>query len=129
MYEYLFNKMERNRWGSEPFPADYQQLVLEYAQQGWRFVQMFAPANRNRFAEYAEMIMVRNTAESGEAEEEKEFGTIRIGKDQFGTDFEADYHEIIQEYGENGWLLKQIFAPAVDTQGAAYYDLFFVKMG
>ena len=42
MYEYKFVRIEFSRLSSKP-KLNYQDLIKENAQQGWRFVQMVAP--------------------------------------------------------------------------------------
>lgn len=44
MYEYKFIKVDlKFGWkGSKP-AEDYQEIVEEYAREGWRLVQIFAP--------------------------------------------------------------------------------------
>lgn len=43
MYDYKFVRVEVNRWKGQP-KEDYQQIIQEYAENGWRLVQIFAPA-------------------------------------------------------------------------------------
>lgn len=43
MYNYKFVKVEVNRWKGQP-KEDYQTIIQEYAEDGWRLVQIFAPA-------------------------------------------------------------------------------------
>ena len=45
MYEYHFVKVELNAWGSKP-KEDYQNIIHQYASEGWRFVQIFAPSTK-----------------------------------------------------------------------------------
>lgn len=128
MYEYAFKKIERDLWGSEPFKEDLRRIILEFGNEGWDFVQVFSPPGKNRFSEFAEVIMMKYVgSEEEKSRTETELSTIKIGSDQFGTEFAADYHQFIQEQGEEGWKLKQIFAPSLKTYGADYYELFFVK--
>ncbi|TWO92930.1 DUF4177 domain-containing protein [Bacillus velezensis] len=43
MYEYKFIKAEVNRWKGKP-KEDYKEIIEKYSQQGWKLVQIFAPA-------------------------------------------------------------------------------------
>jgi len=42
MYEYKFVKIALT-WTDKP-REDYHQVIREYAEEGWRFIQIFAPA-------------------------------------------------------------------------------------
>lgn len=42
MYQYEFVKVEVNRWKGKP-KENYKQIIEEYASDGWRLVQIFAP--------------------------------------------------------------------------------------
>ncbi|WP_169392771.1 MULTISPECIES: DUF4177 domain-containing protein [Psychrobacter] len=41
-YEYQFIKIEFKRLTGEP-RENYQDIIIEQAKQGWRFVQIFSP--------------------------------------------------------------------------------------
>ncbi|WP_078431439.1 DUF4177 domain-containing protein [Metabacillus halosaccharovorans] len=43
MYEYKFVKVDLSNWNRKP-KEDYQDIILNHAKDGWRFVQIFAPA-------------------------------------------------------------------------------------
>lgn len=59
MYEYHFVKVELNAWGSKP-KEDYQNIIHQYASEGWRFVQIFAPSTKEYgSAAYFELIFER----------------------------------------------------------------------
>ncbi|MDM5246071.1 MULTISPECIES: DUF4177 domain-containing protein [Lysinibacillus] len=59
MYEYYFVKVELNAWGSKP-KEDYQNIIHQYASDGWRFVQIFAPSTKGYgSAAYFELIFER----------------------------------------------------------------------
>ncbi|SET63540.1 protein of unknown function [Oceanobacillus limi] len=45
MYEYKFVKIELNSWNNKP-KEDYQDIITRYAKEGWRFIQIFAPATK-----------------------------------------------------------------------------------
>ncbi|ASB89139.1 DUF4177 domain-containing protein [Bacillus sonorensis] len=42
MKEYEFVRVELSAFNKKP-KEDYQQIIHDYAQKGWRFVQIFAP--------------------------------------------------------------------------------------
>jgi hypothetical protein len=42
MYEYKFVKIEFKRISGKP-SEDYREVILKYAKEGWRFVQIFSP--------------------------------------------------------------------------------------
>ena len=45
MYNYKFVKIELKKGLVQNKPEeDYQQIIQEHAQDGWRFVQLFAPS-------------------------------------------------------------------------------------
>ena len=46
MYEYKFVKVDLNRfWASVKKPKeDYHKIIKQYAKEGWRLVQIFAPS-------------------------------------------------------------------------------------
>jgi len=45
MYEYKFVKIELKAGLGKMKPVeDYQEVIAKYTQEGWRFVQIFAPA-------------------------------------------------------------------------------------
>ncbi|MED4453066.1 DUF4177 domain-containing protein [Metabacillus fastidiosus] len=59
MYEYKFIKIELGKWNSKP-KEEYQDIIHQYANQGWRFVQIFAPATLGYgSAAYFELIFER----------------------------------------------------------------------
>jgi len=59
MYEYHFVKVELNAWGSKP-KEDYQNIIHQYASEGWRFVQIFATSTKGYgSAAYFELIFER----------------------------------------------------------------------
>ncbi len=43
MYEYKFVKLKRTFLASTP-KGDYRGIIAQHAKEGWRFVQIFAPA-------------------------------------------------------------------------------------
>ncbi|ASF30759.1 MULTISPECIES: DUF4177 domain-containing protein [Bacillus amyloliquefaciens group] len=43
MYQYKFVRVEVNRWKGQP-KEDYKEIIENYAERGWRFTQIFAPA-------------------------------------------------------------------------------------
>ncbi|WP_226529384.1 DUF4177 domain-containing protein [Metabacillus niabensis] len=43
MYEYKFVKVDLSNWNRKP-KEDYQDIIRSHAEDGWRFVQIFAPA-------------------------------------------------------------------------------------
>lgn len=62
MYEYKFIKVELSNWTSKP-QDDYQDIIIDHAKQGWRFVQIFAPSTRGYgSAAYFELIFERTHA-------------------------------------------------------------------
>ncbi len=58
IYEYKFVRLERRA------AKDYQQTVTEYARDGWRLVQVFAPGAGGLWAspQYVEVILERVVA-------------------------------------------------------------------
>lgn len=59
MYEYKFVKIELSGWNGKP-REDYQDIIHKHASNGWRFVQIFAPATRGYgYAAYFELIFER----------------------------------------------------------------------
>ncbi|RXI96207.1 DUF4177 domain-containing protein [Anaerobacillus alkaliphilus] len=59
MYEYKFVKIDLTTWGSKP-KEDYQAIITEHAKEGWRFIQIFAPATSGYgAASYFEIIFER----------------------------------------------------------------------
>ncbi|WP_413305827.1 DUF4177 domain-containing protein [Bacillus sp. 1P10SD] len=42
MYDYKFVRVEIDRWKGKP-TEDYQKIISEHAEDGWKFVQIFAP--------------------------------------------------------------------------------------
>ncbi|WP_078380034.1 DUF4177 domain-containing protein [Sutcliffiella halmapala] len=59
MYEYKFVKIELSQWNSKP-KEDYQDIITNHAKDGWRFIQIFAPATRGYgSAAYFEIIFER----------------------------------------------------------------------
>lgn len=68
MYEYQFVRIE------VPFglmgvrqkpPEDYQELIRQHAQEGWRFVQIFAPGTKGSGSvEYFELIFEKSLDQS-----------------------------------------------------------------
>lgn len=42
LYEYTFKRIELKGWGKRA-EKDYHQIINDYAKEGWRFVQIFAP--------------------------------------------------------------------------------------
>ncbi|WP_456278769.1 DUF4177 domain-containing protein [Bacillus sp. AK128] len=60
MYEYKFVKVDLSNWNSKP-KEDYQDVIVNHAKDGWRFVQIFAPATRGYgSAAYFEIIFERS---------------------------------------------------------------------
>ena len=44
-YEYKYVKIKlKSGWFAKQPEHDYQQVIASHAEQGWRFVQIFAPA-------------------------------------------------------------------------------------
>jgi len=42
MYDYEFVKVKLSWWSKKP-QVDYHEIIGEYAKDGWRLVQVFAP--------------------------------------------------------------------------------------
>ncbi|EOO23041.1 hypothetical protein ICM_06264 [Bacillus cereus BAG1X2-3] len=53
MYDYKFVKVEVNNWKGEP-KEDYKRIIAEHAEDGWKFVQIFAPSIAG-YAQYFEI--------------------------------------------------------------------------
>lgn len=59
MFEYKFVKIDLNFWGNNP-KEDYQDIIMNHAKEGWRFVQIFAPPTKGYgSAPYFEIIFER----------------------------------------------------------------------
>lgn len=59
MYEYKFVKVELSAWNRTP-KENYQEIITKHAGDGWRFVQIFAPATSGYgSASYFEIIFER----------------------------------------------------------------------
>ena len=59
MYEYKFVKIGLTTWASKP-KEDYQYIIQSHAKDGWRLVQIFAPATKGYgSAAYFEIILER----------------------------------------------------------------------
>ncbi|MDX9972968.1 MAG: DUF4177 domain-containing protein [FCB group bacterium] len=44
-YEYTYARVKvRGSFFGGSFPKDYQRIIDDYAREGWRFVQAYAPA-------------------------------------------------------------------------------------
>ncbi|WHY87195.1 DUF4177 domain-containing protein [Neobacillus novalis] len=43
MFEYKLVKVKLSRWNNMP-KEDYHEIIANHAKDGWRFVQLFAPA-------------------------------------------------------------------------------------
>lgn len=60
MYEYKFVKVDLSNWNSKP-KEDYQDIIVTHAKDGWKFVQIFAPATKGYgSASYFEIIFERS---------------------------------------------------------------------
>ncbi|MEC1261050.1 DUF4177 domain-containing protein [Bacillus swezeyi] len=60
MKEYQFVKVELSSFNKKP-KEDYQQIIHDYAQEGWKFVQIFAPGTSGYgTAAYFELIFERD---------------------------------------------------------------------
>lgn len=57
MYDYKFVKVEVNNWKGEP-KEDYKRIIAEHAEDGWKFVQIFAPSIAG-YAQYFDIIFER----------------------------------------------------------------------
>jgi len=59
MYEYKFVKVDISSWTGNP-KENHQEIIAEHAKDGWRLVQIFAPAVKGTgFATYFEIIFER----------------------------------------------------------------------
>ena len=59
MYEYKFATIKLSSWNNKP-TEDYQAIINNHAEDGWRFVQIFAPAIKGYgSAAYFEIIFER----------------------------------------------------------------------
>ncbi|HUW14018.1 MAG TPA: DUF4177 domain-containing protein [Anaerolineae bacterium] len=60
MYEYRFERIDMKFMSSTP-QRDYHEIIERYAREGWRFVQIFAPASvmSGGAAGYMEIIFER----------------------------------------------------------------------
>ena len=66
MYEYKFERLEASQFtwsGFQVDEAEYQNMIRQHAQLGWRFVQIFAPPlTGHGRAKYYEIIFERELA-------------------------------------------------------------------
>lgn len=61
MYKYQFVRIELN-WLNNP-KQDYQQIIRDYALEGWKFKQIFAPGTSGSgFASYFEIIFEKEVS-------------------------------------------------------------------
>ncbi len=58
MFEYKFVRLAINIWTNSP-KEDYQSIIQEHGDEGWRLVQIFAPTNMNMQAAYYELVFER----------------------------------------------------------------------
>ena len=64
MYEYKIVRIDLSTWSSKP-KDDYHQVIHSHAKDGWRFVQIFAPATKGYgSAAYFEIIFERPASSS-----------------------------------------------------------------
>lgn len=60
MYEYKFVKVDLSNWNRKP-KEDYQDIIRSHAEDGWRFVQIFAPTTAGYgSASYFEIIFEKS---------------------------------------------------------------------
>ncbi|KAA6452024.1 DUF4177 domain-containing protein [Bacillus swezeyi] len=60
MKEYQFVRVELSSFNKKP-KEDYQQIIHDYAQEGWKFIQIFAPGTSGYgTAAYFELIFERD---------------------------------------------------------------------
>jgi hypothetical protein len=66
-YEYKFVRVElRSGWRTDTPEEDYQNIVHDHAEEGWRLHQIFAPATSGTgWASYFELIFERAQASAG----------------------------------------------------------------
>ena len=55
MYEYNYRRIEVEKW-KVGVKEDYYQIIEDYASEGWRLVQIFAPSIVGRGAPFYELI-------------------------------------------------------------------------
>ncbi|MBS4207340.1 DUF4177 domain-containing protein [Bacillus sp. FJAT-50079] len=59
MHEYKFVEIKLSSWNNKP-TEDYREIIKKHAKDGWRFVQIFAPAIKGYgSAAYFEIIFER----------------------------------------------------------------------
>ncbi|MCK8100025.1 DUF4177 domain-containing protein [Bacillus halotolerans] len=64
MKEYEFVRVELSTMRRRP-KEDYQQIIRDYAQKGWKFIQVFAPSiDGYGAAAYFEMIFERDVEDA-----------------------------------------------------------------
>lgn len=64
MKEYEFVRVELSTMRRRP-KEDYQQIIRDYAQRGWKFIQIFAPSiDGYGAAAYFEMIFEREVEDA-----------------------------------------------------------------
>ncbi len=61
MYEYKFERIKAGFFGLQKAEREYQEVIHKHAREGWRLVQVFAPADRGLAsgAKFYEMIFER----------------------------------------------------------------------
>jgi hypothetical protein len=66
-YEYKFVRVElKSGWRTDTPEEDYQNIVHDHAEEGWRLFQIFAPATSGTgWASYFELIFERAQASGG----------------------------------------------------------------
>ena len=125
MYENIRIKLKNGFIEMKP-EQDYQEVIKKYTQEGWRFVQIFAPPIGGQgYAIFYDLIFKR---------EEKHINyeniTIKIKLKHGVIEMkpEQDYQEVINKYTQEGWRFVQIFAPPIFNHGkAVFYDLIFER--
>lgn len=59
-YEYKFVRLGEGFFGvRKAAHQEYQKVIVDHAREGWRLVQIFAPATVNGSARYFEVILER----------------------------------------------------------------------
>jgi hypothetical protein len=105
---------------------DYQEVINKYTQEGWRFVQIFAPPIGGQgYATFYDLIFER---EERYINYENSIIKIKLKYDLIQMKPEQNYQELINKYAQEGWKFVQIFAPPIYNYGkATFYDLIFER--
>ena len=103
---------------------EYQNLIHQHAQDGWRLVQLFAPScGIDGTSKFIEVILEGKTMKQN-----YEYKFVRLGEGWLAAKREAleEYQNLIHQHAQDGWRLVQVFAPSLGRKGASKFieDIF-----